>query len=519
MTKRAVIYTRVSSEEQATEGTSLEVQRERALAYCVAQGWEAVEVFTDAGVSGAKADRPALLSLMQAVDAGHVDVVVVAKMDRLARSMRHLSPLLGRLDDAGVALVSIAESFDSASPAGRLMRNMLGSMAEWERDVIRDRTTSGRLVRINAGGWSGGAPPLGFRVEGQGKDAKLVLDDAEAAMVRRAVGLLLDQGLTTGEASEVLNAEGYLPRKAPRWTAALLRNHLMRGPWGGVWTYAKPSKRTKTEAIRVAVPPLLDAERHAALLSYLKKTATVRTRAAVHPLSGLLEGVCGHAFHGLARQRGRRRYRCSHHKMGSTYDACLASTVLAQPLDDLVWAEVLQVLADREVLMAAAEDRLDLLAGLAEEAGDGLDRAKTEVAQLERALGEVFARGVQQGLDDATLDLATETLKRKLAAARLHVQQVTSMQAETAQQADWLENVQQVAALAQERLQAADDELRALVLRLLDVKVRMTAPPDGSSVPGLEITGTVFHRLLAARLDVMSPQNRGVLSLLNRTSR
>ncbi|MDP9397688.1 MAG: recombinase family protein [Actinomycetota bacterium] len=121
---RAAVYTRVSSEEQASGGTSLETQAERCRAYCTARGWTVVDTYVDAGVSGAKASRPALDRLMADVRAGQVDAVVIAKLDRLGRSLRHLAPTLGEMDDRGVALVSVAETFDSGSASGRLLRGI-----------------------------------------------------------------------------------------------------------------------------------------------------------------------------------------------------------------------------------------------------------------------------------------------------------------------------------------------------------------------------------------------------------
>lgn len=514
---KAAIYTRVSSEEQAQGGTSLEVQRQRAEAYCQAQGWQCVETFTDAGVSGAKADRPALQRLLAAVERGGVEVIVVAKMDRLARSMRHLSPMLGRLDDQGVALVSIAESFDSLSPAGRLMRNMLGSMAEWERDVIRERTESGRLARLREGGWAGGDAPLGFRVERSGGRARLILDEAEAALVRRAVSLLLDRGLSTGQAAKVLNAEGYLPRKAPRWTAALLRNHLVRGTWGGVWTYAKPSKRTKTEAMTVAIPPMLEPDRHAALLAYLEATTITRARKVVHPLSGLLVGECGHTYTGVARRdRGRARYRCRYMKEAGRGWVCKAPTMLAAELEALVWREVVELLADPDRLVAAAEEHLGLLAGAAEVECDSLERAQAEVQRVERALGETFARALKVGLDQAAMKAATECLEADLVRAREHAAMVAAMRASTEAQAERMASVQALAEVARERLEEASSELMAQVLHLLQVQVRVTEATDDGHPLRVQVTGSVAHDLL---LGGLAPTQPGELSFANRTSR
>jgi site-specific DNA recombinase len=524
--RRALVYTRVSSEEQAQEGTSLDVQRERAMAYCTAQGWDLVEVFTDAGISGALPEekRPALMALMAAVDAGKADVVVVAKVDRLARSMRHLGPVLGRLDDAEVALVSIAEAFDSASPAGRLMRNMLGSMAEWERDVIRERTTSGRIARLKDGGWAGGEAPMGFAVQhdSDGRRPRLVIHEAEAKMVRRAVSLLLDEGKTTGEVADILNSEGYTPRKAPRWHAALLRNHLMRGSWGGTWTYAKPSGRTKTEPMTVAIPRMLDAERHAQLLTYLKATSLPKVRTHVHPLSGLLIGACGHHYTGVARRdRGHRRYRCAMSKNMGREDGwrCDGPSVLADTIDNLVWSRTVNLLRDPDSLRAAATEHLDLLDASTESIAEALGRAKAKVVECETLLKNAFTKAAKGGLPEHLLNDVLAEYRTDLAQAEQRVADLAVMQVDEAANADRMAQVNQVIDLAQDVLVDADPALRATVLRLLDVRVVLQeVTPEGSPMRWA-FMGQIAHGSLVSLLTGGVPGSAGHLSFAKRTSR
>ena len=173
---RAAIYARVSTAEQV-EGTSLATQRERCTAYVNAQGWTFAGEYIDAGESGAKESRPELDRLAAAVRRGELDVVLVAKLDRLGRTMRGLTALLADWDERGVRLVSVAESFDSASPSGRLMRNMLGAFAEFERERIAERTMDGIEAVVASGGWPGGPPPFGWRLERGDGRTELVLDD------------------------------------------------------------------------------------------------------------------------------------------------------------------------------------------------------------------------------------------------------------------------------------------------------------------------------------------------------
>ena len=531
-TKRVGVYVRVSSDEQAVHGTSLATQTERLTKHAKDQGWTLVadllakdgpcEVFADRGESGAKADRKALARLMAAVERKELDVVLVDKWDRLARSLNDQTTLWGQLDRLGVEYVSVSEPASSGKD-GKFVRHIMAAVAEQERDRIRERTTLGRVARLlgDGGGWSGGEPPLGFRVQGKGREARLVLQDHEAAMIRRAVGLLLDHGMTTGQAATSLNAEGYLPRKAPRWTAALVRNHLMRGPWGGVWTYAKESGRRLgrdlvPSPVLVNVPAMLDADRHAALLAYLSNTTSARVCTVVHPLSGLLLGPCGHPFHGIARgDRGRRRYRCRYGKDNSSQDRCTGPTLLAQGLDDLVWGEVVKRLADPALLLAEAEEHLGLLKGAASAEADAYSRAQTQVEVCERALGDLFARAVKLGLDDNALQQAKATLEADLLAARQHAAMIATMREQTNRAAGQMTAMQDAARMA-DRLAGADNALRAQVLRLFQVRVVVSASGPLGEALSVQVTGFMDHGLM---LHGLTPAGSGDLSLLKRTSR
>ena len=513
MSKRAVIYTRVSTDDQATEGTSLEIQVERCRAYCVAQGWSVQEVYTDAGVSGAKASRPALDDMLAAVEGGSVAVVVVAKLDRLGRSLRHLAPLLGDLDDRGVALVSIAEAFDSSTVGGRLMRNMLGTMAEWERDTIRERTHSGRMRRVELGGWGGGdIAPYGYRVEGQGPAAALVPDEREAAMMLRAVALVLDHNMTTGQAAAALNAEGLTPRKAAVWTQMNLRNVLKRASLNGSWTYAKG----RSHAVTISIPPLLDADRWQALQDHVQATSggtRYNKAGTVYPLTGRLFGTCGHHFHGIGRaDRKVTRYRCTFGRDTTNHEQCPEPTVRAGQVEDAVWAEVVALLADPTRLMAAAEEH----AGLLEAAGgverDAVVRADEQVANLERSLREAATTCLKAGLDASTMRGVVEGIQVDLDAARDHRTMLAAMRASTVAEVGRLEQVQRLALVASERLVNADSATRRRVLELLDVRVTIVshgggggevrAGRGGSQEPmRLRVEGNVAHGLLLASAE------------------
>ena len=140
MDMRAIGYVRVSTEKQADFGVSLEAQSEKVRAMAVVQGADLAEVIIDAGESAKSLNRPGMERLLALVDSKAVDVVIVGKLDRLTRSVRDLAELLERFTRRGVSLVSVAESLDTGTAAGRLVLNIMTAVSQWEREAIGERT-------------------------------------------------------------------------------------------------------------------------------------------------------------------------------------------------------------------------------------------------------------------------------------------------------------------------------------------------------------------------------------------
>ena len=155
---KAAIYARVSTVDQEPENQLQELRR-----YVQARGWTAVE-YVDRGVSGAKDRRPALDALVTDARRRRFDVVVCWRLDRLGRNLRHLITLLDELQALGVAFVSLAEGIDATTPAGKLQMHILGAIAEFERERIRERVMAG-LQRARAQGRRLGRPRTRLPVE------------------------------------------------------------------------------------------------------------------------------------------------------------------------------------------------------------------------------------------------------------------------------------------------------------------------------------------------------------------
>src|SRR5665213_2995971 len=189
---RCAIYTRKSTEEGLDqEFNSLDAQREAAEAFIQSQlreGWIALaECYDDGGFTGANIDRPALTRLLQAVEAGELDCVVVYKVDRLSRSLLDFTRMLSIFEKHNVSFVAVTQQFNTSTSLGRLTLNILLSFAQFERELIGERTRDKMSAARRKGKWVGGCPVLGYDVDSAG--GRLLVNESEAERVREIFAL------------------------------------------------------------------------------------------------------------------------------------------------------------------------------------------------------------------------------------------------------------------------------------------------------------------------------------------
>src|ERR1700730_8179686 len=189
---RCAAYTRKSTEEGLEqEFNSLDAQREAAEAFVRSQaglGWPLLpDRYDDGGFTGGNVDRPALKRLMADIQAGKIDCVVVYKVDRLSRSLLDFARLMETFENNKVAFVSVTQQFNRATSMGRLVLNVLLSFAQFEREIIAERTRDKIAATRRKGKWTGGHPILGYDVDVAGY--RLVVNEGEAARVREIFDL------------------------------------------------------------------------------------------------------------------------------------------------------------------------------------------------------------------------------------------------------------------------------------------------------------------------------------------
>ena len=148
-----VEYCRVSTEEQATEGFSIEGQADRLRAYSVARDLGEITVVSDPGISGKNMERPGLQQVLAAVEAGHVSHLLVWRLDRLSRNLSDLILLADTLGSHGVALHSVSENLDLSSAAGRMFYNILGTFAQFFREQLAENVKMGNERAVREGKW------------------------------------------------------------------------------------------------------------------------------------------------------------------------------------------------------------------------------------------------------------------------------------------------------------------------------------------------------------------------------
>jgi site-specific DNA recombinase len=336
-------YCRISTDEER-QPFSLDAQTERLATYIAAQPeWRHVRSYTDQ-ISGKSLDRPGLQQALGDARRGRYELLLVFKVDRLARSTGGLARVLEELDSTGVAFRSASEPFDTSTAAGRMMVQMLGVFAEFEREMIVERTKMGLAKKAASGEWTGGIAPYGYHYDTD--ERVLVPDEQEAANVRRVFQLYLEHQLGTASISNWMNDRSFLTRRGARWTPKkvidVLRNptYLGRLPFNG-------------EVFEAAHDPIIDEGR------FNQAQELLATRAQSHPdrrrnstgylLSSLMKcAKCGHGFIGTgAHGRGGtyRYYTCFARQRHGTA-RCDQDRIPADSVEEAILSVTFDALSD-----------------------------------------------------------------------------------------------------------------------------------------------------------------------------
>jgi len=348
---RCAIYTRKSTEEGLDQAfTSLDAQREAALAYIHSQQqarWQALpQRYDDGGYSGGTMDRPALAQLLRDIVAGHIDCVVVYKVDRLSRSLLDFAKMMETLDQHQVAYVSVTQHFNTATSLGRLVLNILLSFAQFEREIIAERTRDKIAATRRKGKWVGGMPLLGYDVDP--RTATLIVNDQEAERVRAIFGLYREHQALVPVVQE-LARRGWVNKRwrtrkghsrgGKSFTKPTLHRLLSNCLYRGLVRYRTETHPGEHAAL---VDPQLWQEVQD-LLQRPRPAGAARRHSSAAMLQGLLRcRPCGCAMTPSHSTKGTRRYRyyvcCAAQKRG--WQSCPSKAVPAGAMEQWLLEQI-----------------------------------------------------------------------------------------------------------------------------------------------------------------------------------
>jgi len=349
--KRAALYIRVSTLEQAQEGYSVGEQKERLIAYCKAKDWLIADIYVDGGYTGSNLKRPGIQKLISETD--KFEMVLVYKLDRLSRSQRdtlYLIEEVFRPND--VDFISMQESFDTSTPFGKAMIGLLAVFAQLEREQIKERTWMGRVARAKTGLYHGGGNiPIGYEYS----DGKLVINPYEAEQVKKIYEWYLS-GLSLKAITERLQNEGYTNKYSSYNSWSSVRNILGNETYTGRLHFGDIVVENAHEAI------ISDEQYKAAQILRGKKQEMYGPAfQSKHMLTGLMFcGKCGGRYY--LRNSGKYSYYACYSRTKQMQSMvkdpnCMNKIWKVQELDTVVDLKIRELLQSPKMAAEIAVSR------------------------------------------------------------------------------------------------------------------------------------------------------------------
>jgi site-specific DNA recombinase len=428
---RCAIYTRKSTEEGLQqEFNSLDAQREAAEAIIVSQkneGWQLVaDRFDDGGYTGGNMDRPALKSLLAAVESRSVDCVVVYKVDRLSRSLMDFARIIEVFDQNGVSFFSVTQQFNTTTSIGRLTLNILLSFAQFEREIISERTRDKMSAARRKGKWIGGHPVLGYDIDSKG--GRLVVNPDEAEQVQTLFGLYLEHRSLL----PVLQEADRRGLRTKRWTTedGNVRGgqRIAKGTMHGILTNAIYTGMVdhKGSLYPGEHERIIDQITWDRVHETLRRNNGDNGASLKNKFGALLRGLlfcvpCGtpmmHTY--TMRKSKRYRYYVCYNAQQKGWKNCETKSVPAQAIETAVLDSIRRIGTDSKLAEAVATEALDQMARRRREVDQESETRRRTLRQLSQSLArEAADTSVDSGARFeriASLQLEIQTTERRLA--------------------------------------------------------------------------------------------------------
>jgi site-specific DNA recombinase len=420
---RVATYSRISTDEER-QPNSLEAQRVRLDSFVASQPeWRIGRRYEDQ-FTGTVIDRPALTRLLRDAKLDRFDVLLVYRVDRLARSIRGLAQIIDELDQAGVIFRSATEPFDTGTPAGRMMVQMLGVFAEFERALIVERITAGLERKAARGGWCGGQRPYGLNIAGD-RD-HLERNPTEAPLVPVIFDVYVNRKLGSSALAAWLNEQGYRTKTGRPWSAGsvitVLRNRSYIGEiyYRGSW-YPAPHDSL--------IPKELFEQAQAILTERCEDRSRRRSNPTEYLLSGRMRcGRCGKPYIGTTAhgRSGRYMYYTCFTRMRYGTKRCDNDRLPAEQLEQAVTRRLWKVLDDHNLIDRAITEACERLNQRDDAQQSELTATKRKLAETRAALDRYFRAFEAGTMPESTCAPRIASLNEQAAAIEQRVSELAT---------------------------------------------------------------------------------------------
>jgi len=401
---RVANYARVSTEEQAKEGVSIDTQLSALRKYADLMGWEIAGEYVDPGVSGATDDRPGFKHLMMDARKHRFDIIAVSKLDRFFRNLRLLLNYIHEFDELGIKFVSISENLDTSTPFGKFAVQIMGVIAEFERERIAERIRDGRRYRTSQGKWTAGSTPYGYKW--LPKEQRWEIVEKEAEIVKYIYHLYLNEKMGIMQIPHRLYQEGYHAHRGGTFANSLVHRILSQPAYKGLHT------------LGIKMPVIIDE---------VTWNKAEKKRASARHVRGeikgwLLQGLCSCGYCGrllsCSQKKGKkfRYYVCRgkyamYHADGSA--RCLLSNWKADDLEVLVWGKVQEAINQPEVMREYVSRALANLEVKKTQTGDEVQEIEKQLGGVKTKLERLALTFADGAIDESLYRVNLEKLKKQ----------------------------------------------------------------------------------------------------------
>ncbi len=462
------LYVRVSTLQQV-DRESLSNQESRLRAYCKANNYKIYKVYKDAGVSAKDTKRPALEELMEDAKHKKIEAVIVTKLDRITRSLKDLISLMEFFQKYQTKFISITQNIDTTGSLGRFMLNMLGSVAQLEREVTAERVSEDMYYRALAGKWNGGIIPYGYTTrqktikDSRNKGIKeekilqkvnklapepkrLYVNEEEAENVKKIYELYFEKR-SLRATTNLLNKQGYRTRKGMQWAASSVQRILSNPTYTGRIWYGKRKtdlvtgklnhvkkedwKYSEGEHERIISDEVFNEVQKVLESRKQKPSRASRT----YLLSGIIRcGKCGGPMYGYTCYKDGKKsggktyfyYKC-HNYASKGKSVCSGLSIPGKTLEDFIIEKLMELSKDRKFL----NDKRKMLETLKEEAKprklekkEELKKLKSEEKKLEDKKIVLLEKLEDRVIDDLTFKERFTQIRSELEKNRMRQSEI-----------------------------------------------------------------------------------------------